>query len=231
MKPALLLLLTHVLAPVQGAKEMHSLLPQVQVGDRFVFSYRGETSAAGIAGVFRARFEMAVASLEPKGTITFKTDQREAAFESAGQTRAVPDSTVSSRFRLNGIMLSADPGFDTPERARMSRLMWIVVPEEKAGVGAQWKWSSEPNEANGQIGLKGAGECLAFETRQEIRCAKLRLTAKEESGEQPGSAKMEVWVSLKDGMPVEVIAELSNVPLGPGAAGSMKFTNRRVSRS
>ncbi len=214
----------------KDSRQEHSLLPNVKVGDRFAFEFKSTSEVGGSAAAYSARFELSVASLEPKGTITFHTEQKNAEFSMAGQVQKIPDSKTTSKFKVTGEVLTLDPPAATPEQARFSRLMQIVVPEGTASVGKTWTWSSEPTELNGKIGLEGKGQCVAFEQRDGVPCAKLRLTARETTGEKPASSTIEVWIALKDGLPVETILRFEDAPFAPGITGSMHGVNKRVEK-
>lgn len=207
--------------------ESHSLLPRVKVGDKFDYDYRSESSLNGNTSVFSAHFGLTIASLEPKGSITFANRQTGGEFASGGATRKVPDSGSTTKFKLNGELLSADPPYASPAQARFGQLLQIVVPSEKASIGTTWTWKTPPSETNGQIGVEGKGRCVAFEERLGTKCAKLELTMKETSGDMPASCSTTVWVSINDGLPVETVIAMSDVPLGPGAIANVKAVNRR----
>lgn len=207
--------------------ETHSLLPRVAVGDKFAYDFRAVATVHGKEQPFAARFVMAVASLEPKGTITFKTD-RIVADPATGKPGDKVSSTSQTRFRLTGEMLASEPAFGVPEQARFSYLMQIVVPEGRAKVGDSWTWRVPPSAANGQVGLDGRGELLGFEEKEGARCAKLVLKPKETSGDKPASGTLTVWLSLKDGLPIRTEMEFAEMPFAPKVSGRMRATNVRV---
>ena len=212
-----------------SASQKHSLLPHVKVGDTFPFEYRSTTTVNAKPSQFNAVFIMSVASLEPKGTITFNTEQRSSEIVTDGKSTAIPDSTTKTTFKLNGELLSTEPAYASPEQARFGQLMAMVVPEKPTGVGDTWTWKVEPSAANGSVGVKAKGECATFENRLGVSCARLKLSAEETSGSKPAKCAMEVWFSLIDGLPVEIHMEMTDVPLGRGVVGSIKAVNKRKS--
>ncbi len=222
-------------APVwgQGAEakatgETHSLLPNVKVGDEIHYAYRNEIRVGETTAVLAMKITMTIAALEPKGQIVFKNAQSEGTFQRGEQTSKLPDSVNTTTFRLNGELVAALPAPATPEQKRLNRLMQMRVPEGPAGVGAKWTWEEDPNEAGGGVGRKAGGELIAFEERLGMRCAKVRYVVKETSGESPCGGTMEVWFALKDGLPAEVSMQLENAPLGGGALGRIRASNRRT---
>lgn len=209
-------------------QQAHSLLPKVKVGDAFTYSFTSKNVAGGREGSMAAKYVMTIASFEPKGTITFKNEQKEGTYKFGEQTTPLPDSVTTTRFKLNGEMLSSDPPLASVEQARVSQLMWMVVPTDPAKIGDKWTWEAPANEANGNVSVKGEGVCLTFEKHGGLDCAKLKLSAKETRGSKPASSSMEVWYAIKDGMPVEIRMDVEDAPLAPGLMGSIHAVNVRT---
>jgi hypothetical protein len=212
-------------------QESRLLLPNVKVGDKFVYDFKASYAAGGRTFDVTAKIEMTVLSLDPKGTITFRNDQRDMEARSGETVSKRPDSMSTTRFKLNGVLLSTDPPHANSEIARFSRLMQIVVPEDKASVGRTWTWKVAPAESNGHVGVEGDGELLAFEERGGTPCAKVRISARETAGEPRASGKMDVWISLRDGLPFEMAVAFENIPFAKGVTGSYKGVNVRKASS
>lgn len=212
----------------QEARKSYNLLPQVKVGDQFVYDYQSKITVGANESQFNARFAMTVQSLEPKERITFESRQTKGEFVSAGKAQPTPESTTSATFKLNGELLSTTPPSSGAEQARLGRLMMMVVPESPASAGSKWSWESAAEERFGKVGLKGSGECLAIESHRGFLSAKLKLAASESGGAKPAKAAMIVWVAVQDGMPVEVQMNLENAPLFPGTVANLTATNVRV---
>lgn len=208
--------------------QRHSLLPHVRVGDVFRYEFRGTYQVADKESTYTAVFEMAIGGIAANGNLTFNNKQMGAEISQGGQIRKLPDSSTSTVVKPNGVFVSVEPPYASPEQARFSRLMQIVLSETPVKTGDSWSWNLEPTSGNGNIGFAGKGECLAFEMKAGVRCAHVRLTGKETSGEKPAAGSMEVWVSLKDGMPIEIKMDFSNVPLAPGALATYRAGNKRV---
>lgn len=211
-----------------AAAQRHSLLPHLRVGDAFKYQFRGTYQVAGKESVYSATFEMAIGAIARNGELTFKNKQVGGEISRGGQVRKLPESATTSVLKPNGQIVSVDPPYASPEQARFSRLMQIIVSDRPVKVGDTWTWAQEPSAVNGNIGYDGKGECLAFETRGGAGCARVRLTGKERSGEKPASGTMEVWVNLKDGMPMEMSMVFAEVPLAPGVTATYRAENKRV---
>ncbi|MBL8069409.1 MAG: hypothetical protein JNM28_13255 [Armatimonadetes bacterium] len=201
--------------------DSHSLLPTLKVGDAFAYEMKSQIRQGAVTGEFRSEYEMTVTSLEPTGTVTFKTVRTKSVFAMGGKESEVPDSTVVAKMRVNGAFLSVDPPAANPEQARVSRLMQFQVPDFKIAKGQGWSWKDPASSLNGNVGAEGKGECLGFYEHSGIECANLRISLVESEGSQPASAVFTVWLSLKDGMIVESAIAIQNAPIGQGSVGDM----------
>lgn len=212
----------------QFGPQTHSLLPKVRVGSQVNYDYMAEYSLGAQRTGFRSRYEMSVACLDSGKFITFQNKQREAWYMMGDKETKAPDTTTLATFRFTGALVSTEPAYASPEQARFGQLMQMIVPDGEVAVGSRWRHATAPGVANGQIGCDFLGQCLAFQRRRGIPCAKLAMRSRENGKGATGSCKMTVWFSLEDGLPVEIQMQLTQVPVGPGRLGNVKATNLRV---
>lgn len=201
--------------------ESHSLLPTLKVGDAFAYEMKAQIQQGGVTGEFRSQYEMKVESLQPMGTVTFKTVRTQSVFSMDGREANLPDATVVSKMRVNGEFLSVDPPTSDADQARMSRMMQFQVPDFKIAKGQGWSWKDPASSLNGNVAAEGKGECLGFSQHSGIECANLRISLVESEGSKPASSVFTVWLSLKDGMIVENSIAIQNAPIGQGSVGEM----------
>lgn len=231
MKPNSLVFAVLALVSMGSATSVaqrHSLLPHLRVGDVFKYQFKGTYAAADKESIYTASFEMAIGAIARNGELTFKNKQVGGEISQGGQVRKLPESATTSILKPNGEIVSVDPPYASPEQARFSRLMQIIVSDKPVKVGDIWTWSQEPSTVNGNIGYDGKVECVAFETRGGAGCARIRLTGKERSGLKPATGTMEVWVNLKDGLPMEMSMVFTDVPLAPGLTATYRAENKRI---
>lgn len=214
-------------APARTTKEEHSLLPTLKVGDKFVYEMQAESKAGERGSTMNATIEMHVDGFED-GLIRFKNYQKNTKAKVGDQERPMPDSVYSSKLKPTGEIVWLEGPAGTPERTRFGRLMLFQVPTEKVEVGSTWTWTTEPSEANGQIGAESRAECLGFEEHGGTRCAKVRVAVKETSGDRPATGTIETWVALKDGLGTEIRMAFENAPFALGIAGSFRATYKRL---
>ncbi len=207
-----------------SAPQEHSLMPNVKVGDHFLYDFESTMTTPTATFKLKVRTDMSVASLEPTGTITFKNDAKNRVITLGEKVRELPDATTTTRFKLNGELISVQPAPATPEQTRFSSMMQMRVPTGPVKVNQSWTWSEAPADA---VGRSAKCQCVAFETRRGVECAKVHYSIKETSGDTPATEEMDVWFSLKDGIPVETMVDMANAPLAAGVTGKFHATNVR----
>lgn len=213
-------------SPLSSAAQSHSLLPSVKVGDHFLYDFESTMSTPTATTKMKVQTDMSVISLEPAGTITFKNDAKHRVISQGEKVRELPNAISTTKFKLDGELLSVTPSPATPEQARFSSMMQMRVPTGPVKVNQTWTWTEEPADS---IGRSAKCQCMAFETHRGVECAKVHYSIKETSGDTPATEEMDVWFSLKDGIPVEIVVDLANAPLAPGVTAKFHATNVRKS--
>lgn len=195
------------------------LLPTAPKGYAVIYEYKATMAMGGQSVKIASRNKMVVEEFPKKGQVTFRFEGGEMSLERAGQTNTFPGSTSRATFKTNGEIVSFDPEVKSPEQLRSRYLLAMVVPSNRVSIGATWSWKSN--------GIAGTGKFVAVEQHLGLECAKLALHNRETDQGTPATAQMEVWYSLKDGLPVDTIVHAKDVPLAPGSAGTIEATNRR----
>lgn len=208
--------------------EVHSLMPTLKVGNRFVYEMKSTSKVGERGSEFNATFEMNVTAIDPD-LLSFRNLQKNGEYRLGDQVRKLPESVTTSKLKKNGEIMSMDPPYASAEQARFSRLMMFVVPAEPVKVGHVWSWTTAGNETNAKVGATSKAKCLGFEDHMGTRCAHVEVAIEETSGEKPAKGSMELWVALKDGLSMETKMEFENTPVAPGLAASYRGTILRIS--
>lgn len=134
----------------------------------------------------------------------------------------------------NGAVISIESEEDEEDDglgARLALATTVVFGEEPVGVGSKWSHRYESDAERGLQAAVAEFKLEAFEEREGVRCARIRMSYRETESKPPLTAESKIWVELTSGDEVATESRLQNISFGEEMAGatlSATLTSRRI---
>lgn len=204
------------LVATAGAEEATPLTWKVKAGDTASYRFEARNVDGEVPWTISIAWKSKVLEVAADGKIKVQGSQSDLKLIVAGQdiSDSVGDAskTTEKTHHSNGLLVQRPSGED----ARVDAALQFVYPDRPVKTGDTWKQTFTADAARGLRASEATYRYEGVETVGKWKAHKVAVTYRETEGEQPMSLRGHEWLSVEDGVSIQVRYNVRNAPFTPG---------------
>lgn len=197
-----------------AAAETYTLIRTPKVGEKASYKFSAEMTFGDISVTISGKNSEEVEAVNEDGSYTIKSVQSDVVIKTPDEEQKMDGTETSNLTYAKDRVLKEAKGEEEadPATIRLSLVTALRAPEKAVEIGAKWDTTIK---ALGEdtYDVKANYEILGKETVGKFECLKVKISSKEQGGDDPAEAEGTIWISATDFTTVKESITIKNAPI------------------